>query len=38
MNSNHSAGEGRLGGRWEGVYIAGGRERELWQRVLCNAK
>lgn len=28
MNSNHSAGEGRLGGRWEGVYIAGGRERD----------
>lgn len=24
MNSNHSAGEGRLGGGWESVYVAGG--------------
>ncbi|KAM7372380.1 hypothetical protein PAMP_009550 [Pampus punctatissimus] len=31
MNSNHSAGEGRVGGGWEeGVYVAGGKERELW--------
>jgi len=28
MNSNHSAGEGRLGGGWEGVYVAAGGGRE----------